>query len=242
MLHLAEREGYEIPVTTDRSLRYQQNPGRRHIGIVVLLSANRPGIRSHGQEIGQTISAARPARSSRCPFRRNDLAACTNGQGCPLLIPVTLPENPFGPLGISIRDNTPDPEIRNPGTPCSCPVPAPPSSAGISFSYSVSSFSCFFPRHPGGRTACWNPPGLHMTGQVAAIRNDCWAVPHGTERAANRSAAGGSSMQGFAAEYAAGDTGSQGCYPWGHESRSAESGLPQYIPLPHRRTVDYPGE
>ncbi len=118
-------------------------------------------------------------------------------------------------------------KVRNPGTPCSCPVPAPPSSAGILISYSVSTFSCFFPRYPGGRTASWNPPGLHMTGQVAAIRNDCWAVPHGTERAVNRSAAGGSSMQGFAAEYAAGDMAPQGCYPNGHESRSAESGLPQ---------------
>ncbi|MDE0280020.1 MAG: hypothetical protein OXN16_02925 [Gammaproteobacteria bacterium] len=49
-------------------------------------------------------------RSSRYPFRQNDLAACTNGQGCPLLILVTLPENPFEPVGMSIWDNTPDPE------------------------------------------------------------------------------------------------------------------------------------
>lgn len=68
MLHLAEQEGYGIPVTTDRSLRYQQNPGRRHIGIVVLLSANWPEIRNHGQGIGRTISAMRPGEVIEVPI------------------------------------------------------------------------------------------------------------------------------------------------------------------------------
>ena len=68
LLHLAEQEGYEIPVTTDRSLRYQQNPGGRHIGIVALFSANWPEIRSNGQEIGQTISAVRPSEVIEVPI------------------------------------------------------------------------------------------------------------------------------------------------------------------------------
>ncbi|MCY4229941.1 MAG: hypothetical protein OXF26_03470 [Alphaproteobacteria bacterium] len=42
MLDLAEREGYEVLVTTDQSMRHQQNMAGRHLGIVVLLSANWP--------------------------------------------------------------------------------------------------------------------------------------------------------------------------------------------------------
>ena len=45
LLDLAEREGYEVLVTTDQSLRYQQNLAGRRIGIVILLSANWPQVR-----------------------------------------------------------------------------------------------------------------------------------------------------------------------------------------------------
>ena len=38
LLDLAERERYEVFVTTDQSLRHQQNLADRQIGIVVLLA------------------------------------------------------------------------------------------------------------------------------------------------------------------------------------------------------------
>ena len=60
LLILAEREGYEILVTTDQSLRHQQNLKDRRMGIVVLLSANWPEIRRWTREVGQAISAVRP--------------------------------------------------------------------------------------------------------------------------------------------------------------------------------------
>ena len=60
LLDLAEREEYEILVTTDQNLRYQQNLKGRRIGVVVLLSANWPEVRRRAREVGQAISAVRP--------------------------------------------------------------------------------------------------------------------------------------------------------------------------------------
>ncbi len=67
LLILAEREGYEILVTTDQSLRHQQNLKGRRVGIVVLLSANWPEVRRRTREIGQAISAVRPREVVEVP-------------------------------------------------------------------------------------------------------------------------------------------------------------------------------
>jgi len=40
LLDVAEREGYEVFVTTDSNLRYQQNLAGRQLAIVVLLSTS----------------------------------------------------------------------------------------------------------------------------------------------------------------------------------------------------------
>ena len=69
LLDLAEREGYEILVTTDQNLRYQQNLEGRQVGIVVLLSANWPAVRLRAQEIGQAIAAVRPGKVIKVPIR-----------------------------------------------------------------------------------------------------------------------------------------------------------------------------
>lgn len=60
LLELAEREGYEVLVTTDQSLRYQQNLHGRQIGIVVLLAANWPDVRRRTRKIGQAVVAVLP--------------------------------------------------------------------------------------------------------------------------------------------------------------------------------------
>ena len=60
LLDLAEREGYEILVTTDQNLRHQQNLAERRIGIVVLLTTAWPAIRRRTEEISQAIAAVRP--------------------------------------------------------------------------------------------------------------------------------------------------------------------------------------
>jgi len=69
LLDLAEREGYDVLVTTDQSLRYQQNLEDRQIGIVVLLSSNWPTIRRRVREIARVVAAVRPGQVVEVPIQ-----------------------------------------------------------------------------------------------------------------------------------------------------------------------------
>ena len=60
LLDTAEREGYNLLVTTDRNLRYQQNLTNRQIAIVVLLSTSWPRIQKHQDEIRNAIDTIVP--------------------------------------------------------------------------------------------------------------------------------------------------------------------------------------
>ena len=51
LLDNAEDEGYEILITADQSMSYQQNITRRQIAVVVLLSNRWPGVRTRIGEI-----------------------------------------------------------------------------------------------------------------------------------------------------------------------------------------------
>ena len=66
---LAERERYEVLVTTDQSLQYQQQLAGRQIGVVVLLSTNWQQVRLRTREIRQAISAVRPGEVVEVPIR-----------------------------------------------------------------------------------------------------------------------------------------------------------------------------
>ncbi|MCY3746108.1 MAG: hypothetical protein OXH05_07725 [Acidobacteria bacterium] len=68
-LDLAEREGYDVLVRTDQSLRYQQNLEDRHIGIVVLLSSNWPTIRRRVREIARVVAAVQPGQVVEVPIQ-----------------------------------------------------------------------------------------------------------------------------------------------------------------------------
>ena len=59
LLKVAEESGYNLLVTTDRNLRYQQNLRERQIAIVVLLSTSWPRIRLRADDIRETINAMR---------------------------------------------------------------------------------------------------------------------------------------------------------------------------------------
>ena len=63
----AEREAYEVFVTTDQSLRFQQNLADRRVGLV-LLSTDWREVRRRTSEINEAIAAVRPVRSLKCPF------------------------------------------------------------------------------------------------------------------------------------------------------------------------------
>ena len=57
LLKSAEDKGYQIFVTTDRNLRYQQNLRDRQIAIVVLLSTSCPKIRTQTEKVCDVINA-----------------------------------------------------------------------------------------------------------------------------------------------------------------------------------------
>ena len=58
LLDRAEIDGFEILVTTDRNLRYQQNLSGRRIAIIVLSSTSWPRIQLHVPQIVQAVEQA----------------------------------------------------------------------------------------------------------------------------------------------------------------------------------------
>ena len=69
LLDLAEHEGYEVLVTTDQNLRYQQRMAGRQAGVVVLLSTNWREVRRRTREIREAIGSVRPGAVIEVPIR-----------------------------------------------------------------------------------------------------------------------------------------------------------------------------
>ena len=57
LLSEAEQHGYEIFITTDRNLKYQQNLSEREIAIVVLLSTSWPRIQLKIETIQAAVNS-----------------------------------------------------------------------------------------------------------------------------------------------------------------------------------------
>lgn len=55
LLQAAEEAGYDLLVTTDQNLKYQQNLRGRKLAVLVLLSTSWPRMRAHVQAIGRLI-------------------------------------------------------------------------------------------------------------------------------------------------------------------------------------------
>ena len=60
LLAAAEADGFDLLVTTDQNLRYQQNLAARRIAMLVLTVANWPTIEPHACGIAATIDAMHP--------------------------------------------------------------------------------------------------------------------------------------------------------------------------------------
>ena len=60
LIAAAEKNGFEVFVTTDRNLKYQQNLSQRHIAIVVLLTTSWPRIQSSLPAVVNAVNAAVP--------------------------------------------------------------------------------------------------------------------------------------------------------------------------------------
>jgi hypothetical protein len=60
LLAEAERAGFDVLLTADKNIRYQQNLTGRKIAIVVLSTPQWPVVRLHTEEIAAAVSAAAP--------------------------------------------------------------------------------------------------------------------------------------------------------------------------------------
>jgi hypothetical protein len=60
LLAAAETQGFDVLVTTDKNLRYQQNLASRSIAILVLGTTSWPRIRAAGDTVAAAVAAAAP--------------------------------------------------------------------------------------------------------------------------------------------------------------------------------------
>jgi predicted nuclease of predicted toxin-antitoxin system len=60
LLDKAERDGYEILITGDQNMSYQQNIGHRQIAVIVLLSNRWPDVQLRSEEIRAALEAIKP--------------------------------------------------------------------------------------------------------------------------------------------------------------------------------------
>ena len=58
LLRSAEEQGFEVLVTTDTNLRYQQNLAARRIAVVVLSTTSWPRIRLVAEQVASAVNAA----------------------------------------------------------------------------------------------------------------------------------------------------------------------------------------
>ena len=60
LIRLAEQEGFELLITTDANLRYQQNLRDRRIAILVLSTTSWPRIKTVTDNVADVVDALRP--------------------------------------------------------------------------------------------------------------------------------------------------------------------------------------
>lgn len=68
LLSAAERDGYEVLVTTDQNLRYQQNLAGRVIAIVVLRSTSWKLIEAQSARVIAAVDTAKPSDYVEVPI------------------------------------------------------------------------------------------------------------------------------------------------------------------------------
>ena len=57
LVKAAESAGFDLMITTDKNLRYQQNLDERRLAILVLWTTNWPALRVHSQQIAEAALA-----------------------------------------------------------------------------------------------------------------------------------------------------------------------------------------
>jgi hypothetical protein len=72
LLRQAEEAGYDVLLTSDKNIRYQQNLSERKIAIVVLGNQQWPDVRLHLDRIAATIKAATPGSYTEVEIPHKD--------------------------------------------------------------------------------------------------------------------------------------------------------------------------
>jgi hypothetical protein len=73
LLTAAEQAGFELLLTTDKNIRYQQNLTGRTIAIVVLGTAQWPVLRLHVQRVAAMVNAVTPGSYTEVEIPRRKL-------------------------------------------------------------------------------------------------------------------------------------------------------------------------
>ena len=68
LLNEAEREGYQVLITADQKMTYQQNIARRTFGVVVLMSNNWPQVREKVAAIQTALEGIDPGELREVPI------------------------------------------------------------------------------------------------------------------------------------------------------------------------------
>ena len=68
LLNEAEREGYQVLITADQKMTYQQNIARRTFGVVVLMSNNWPQVREKVAAIQSALEGIDPGELREVPI------------------------------------------------------------------------------------------------------------------------------------------------------------------------------
>ena len=72
-MDVAERAGFELLITTDQSIRYQQNMAGRRLAVIVLLSQSWPYTQAKIEEIQTAIDEVTPGELKEvCISRRGE--------------------------------------------------------------------------------------------------------------------------------------------------------------------------
>ncbi len=67
LLDNAERDGYEIVITGDQNMRYQQNMAGRQVAVIVLLSNRWPRVQLRIEEIRASLEGLEPGEVREVP-------------------------------------------------------------------------------------------------------------------------------------------------------------------------------
>ena len=68
LLAVAETDGFEVLLTTDKNMRYQQNLTGRKIAVVVLGLQQWPSLRLHVQRVVEAVNASIPGSFTEIDF------------------------------------------------------------------------------------------------------------------------------------------------------------------------------